>query len=94
MELNEEYQTIRGVLRTYKLTSYHENLYPIIKKEEQQRSLTTPPTELSTTLLAHNQGPYRPPRPDTRDRPFYTHYKTSGYTVESCYQVLSRKTCI
>lgn len=87
MGLNEFYQTIRGVLMAYKPTPKHGALYPIIKQEKQQRSHTTPTTEVTTALLANNQGSYRPPKPEIRERPFCTHCKRPGHTADSCYQV-------
>lgn len=93
MGLNDEYMTIRRVLVAVKPTPKHGELYLLIKQKEKQRSLTAP-TEPSTTLLAitqhrstNTQGLYRPPRPDTRERPFCTYCKRPGHTTENCYQV-------
>lgn len=87
MGLNETYTTIRGVLMTQKPISKQGDLYPIIKQEEQQRSHTAPNTEISTALLANNEGPYRPPKPEIRERPFCTHCKRYGHIAEKCYQI-------
>lgn len=87
MGLNESYTTIRGVLMAQKPTPKHGELCPIIKQEEQQRSHSAPTTEVSTALVAKNQGLYRPPKPEIRERPFCTHCKRPGHVSENCYQI-------
>lgn len=72
---------------TQKSTPKHGDLYPIIKQEEQQRSHTSPNSEISTAMLANNQGPYRPPKPEIRERTFCIHCKRSCHIAEKCYQI-------
>lgn len=69
-------------------------VYYLVAQDEQKKGILTPEQESSIALLAQQHALFaqqhtnKPPRSqEGRERPYYTHYKRPGHTLNTCYQV-------